>query len=460
MHAGARPLEILLVEDEADIAGPLAELLEDQGHRVRVEHDGHGGLARLRQSPYDLMISDIRLPKMDGLELFDWVQRNTPATSVVLMSAYGSIPEAVSALRKNAVHYLRKPFEIDELLEAVDQVAERVLIHSSRDTPSDAKDPVGSAIIGVSPVMSALVERLAAIAASEASVLIHGETGSGKEVVAQAIHRASSRRNGPFIAVNCGALPDSLVESELFGHERGAFTGALQRRDGKFVAASGGTIFLDEVTEMPLPSQVKLLRVLQERVVRPVGSNKYIETDVRVLAATNGNLREILREGAFREDLFYRLKVLDVHLPPLRERRADLPLLVGQFLHQFADPEKDPPRISAYAWALLRRYPFPGNVRELQHAIHHAVVLSGGEVIQPQHLPDDIRGTTTRDRRRPRLSEAMAGFEEEFILRTLEEAGWSKTRAAELLGISRKNLWEKLKRYEVQVPRRSKPPSA
>ncbi len=448
------PLEVLLVEDEADIAEPIAECLSDEGYNVHVASDGKRGLESLSSRHYDVMISDIRLPEMDGLALFDWTRENAPNTAVILMSAYGSVSEAVNALRHNAVHYLRKPFEIDELLATVEEVAERTLAQRLADESggSQTDASIATAILGNTPGMVALKHRLSAIARSDAPVLIHGETGTGKEVTARAIHLASKRKDGPFVAINCGALPETLIESELFGHERGAFTGAVQRRLGKFAEAENGTLFLDEVTEMSPACQVKLLRVLQEGVVQPLGGTGTTPVNARVVAATNTDGRELVGHDQFRQDLLYRLKVLDIRLPPLRDRRADIPLLVEHFLRKFGLSLRDPSTVSPFAWALLRQYPFPGNVRELEHAIHHAVVLSDGGTIDACHLPEEIRGSAETQRtgeRRATLSEATAAFERQFITRTLDELDWSKKRVAARLGISRKNLWEKIRRYGI-----------
>lgn len=447
------PLEVLLVEDEADIAEPIAECLSEEGYNVHVASDGKSGLESLSAKHYDLMISDIRLPEMDGLSLFDWTRENAPNTAVILMSAYGSVSEAVNALRHNAVHYLRKPFAIDELLTTVEEVAERTLAQrlANEGVSPETDKAIAKAILGNTPSMVALKHRLSAIARSDAPVLIHGETGTGKEVAARAIHNASKRKDGPFVAINCGALPETLIESELFGHERGAFTGAVQRRLGKFVEADGGTLFLDEVTEMSPACQVKLLRVLQEGVVQPLGGTGTTAVNARVLAATNTDVRDLVGNDHFRQDLLYRLKVLDIRLPPLRDRRADIPLLVEHFLQKFGLSLRDPSTVSPFAWALLREYPFPGNVRELEHAIHHAVVLSDGGTIDACHLPEEIRGSSDARsaERRATLSEATAAFERQFIIRTLDELDWSKKRVAARLGISRKNLWEKIRRYGI-----------
>ena len=287
--------------------------------------------------------------------------------------------------------------------------------------------------------------------ASDAPVLISGESGSGKELVARSLHTVSPRKDRPFVAINCAAFPETLIEAELFGHERGAFTGAVRRREGRFKAANGGTLFLDEVAELPLMVQAKLLRVLQDGTIEPLGTNTPLKVDVRIISATHRNLKERISEALFREDLYYRLNVLDIRVPPLRERRSDLPVLVEHFLRKFLGDEADLPSISPRAWAALSEYDFPGNVRELEHAIQHALVLSRGETIDIQHLPEDVAGQHLPSDQAPEpgglrpLATAVKEFEREYLQRALGIAEGKKTRAAELLGISRKNLWEKMR---------------
>jgi DNA-binding NtrC family response regulator len=303
--------------------------------------------------------------------------------------------------------------------------------------------------------MSRLLEMLDTIAQSDAPVLIAGETGTGKELVARRIHELSERRTGPFVAVNCAAFPETLLEAELFGHEAGAFTGAVKKRDGRFVAASGGTLLLDEVGEIPPMAQAKLLRVLQEGAVEPLGTNESKKVDVRVLAATHRDLKERIKEGLFREDLYYRLNVLDVSIPALRDREGDLPILVQYFLERFSRG-KSPPSISPPAWAALSKHPFYGNVRELEHAIQRAVVLSRGQEIRIEHLPDEIAGQSKGAPAKAetggirQLTVVLKEFEREYILRALEAADGKKARAADMLGISRKNLWEKCKALGIE----------
>jgi DNA-binding NtrC family response regulator len=450
-------LNILLVDDEPDLRVSLGQVLRDEGHTVDVAPDGEAAMARLASHPFHLVVSDVRLPKLDGLTLLRRIRRDFPSTEVLLMTAYGSIGDAVSAMKDCAVDYLTKPFDIDELVTVVDRVDDRRRL---RDEHAQARAEIaerhgGAYVVGRSPAILQLLEKIDTIADTQAAVLLTGESGTGKELVARMLHEHSRRRERPLVVVNCAAVPPSLIEAELFGHERGAFTGAIKKREGRFKAADGGTLFLDEVGEMPLETQSKLLRVLQEGELVPVGSNVSVKVDVRVVSATNRDLRTMVGEGRFREDLYYRIKVFDLHLPPLRERRGDLALLVEQFLHEFRPGEPELPVLSPAAWAALRDYPFPGNIRELRHAIQHASILARGDEIDVAHLPPEISGKTEtpEGERAHSLVEAMEEYEKELILRTIRGTGEKRQRAAKLLGISRKSLWKKLTKYGLQTRR-------
>ena len=449
-------LDILLVDDEPTIRLSVGDALEDAGHRVTRAADGEAAARHISEHRFDAVISDIRMPGMDGLTLFRRIRDRSPETDVILITAYGAVEDAVAALKEGARDYLTKPFDTAELLLRVDRLAER---HALTRALADARRTLAerapeSIIIGRSPPMVRLIERIETFAAADAPVLILGESGTGKELVARELHRHGSRASGPFVAVHCAAFPETLIEAELFGHERGAFTGAVRRRDGRFRAADRGTLFLDEVAEIPLPAQAKLLRVLQEGTFEPLGTNTPVRVDVRIVSATHRDLKQCVAAGTFREDLYYRLRVLDVKVPPLRARPGDLPLLVEHFLARFAGP--NPPIVSPAAWEALARHAFPGNVRELEHAIQHAVVLARGDEIRRRHLPDDIVGDTTDATTEPDegkllpLADALATFERAYLLRALREAGGRKAQTAELLGISRKNLWEKLKAHGVR----------
>jgi DNA-binding NtrC family response regulator len=446
-------LDVLLVDDEPDIELLAGEALRDAGHRVTAVKDGAAALEMVRVRAFDLMICDIRLPKLDGLSLFRQTRQQSPDTTVILMTAFAAVQDAVAAVKEGAHDYLTKPFEIDEITLRVKRIAEhRALLRELEVARAAlASDGMSDVIVGRSVQMLRLLDRVNTIAPSHAPVLLQGESGTGKELVARALHERGARRGKAFVAVNCAAFPETLLEAELFGHERGAFTGAVKKRDGRFRAAHGGTLLLDEVAEMSLPSQAKLLRVLQEGVIEPLGTNESVRVDVRVISATNRNLKERVVEGLFREDLYYRLNVLNVDIPPLRERKGDLPLLVQYFLRKLGKPGAVAPRLSQAAWTALSQFAFPGNVRQLEHAIQHAVVLSCGADIDMQHLPRDIAhagdiilaGSAVP---RP-LGAALKEFEREYLLRALAEAEGKRTLAAEILGISRKNLWEKLRMH-------------
>ncbi len=443
------PLEVLLVDDEPTLRLSVGDALEDAGHRVTRAADGRRALELVKAQVFDAVVTDIRMPGLDGLSLFRAVRDLAPQTQVILMTAYGAVEDAVGALREGAYDYLTKPFDVSELVLRVGRIAEQRTLRDELDRARTelARQDSTQEIIGRCPAMVRLLERVDTLAPSDAPVFIQGESGTGKELVARRLHDLSARGGGAFVPVHCAAFPETLIEAELFGHERGAFTGAVRRRDGRFKVASGGTLFLDEVAEIPLPAQAKLLRVLQEGIIEPLGTSEPMRVDVRILSATHRDLRRRVREGAFREDLYYRLKVLDVRVPPLRERRADLPLLVEHFLRKF---DENSPGLSPRAWAALKVHDFPGNVRELEHAIHHAAVVARGEEIQLEHLPEDLVGDAVpgpedEEGELPPLSTAVRAFELDYIRRALRLAGGRKTKAAEMLGISRKNLWEKLK---------------
>ncbi len=455
-------LDILLVDDEPDFRVLVGDALRDAGHRVSLAANGAEGLAQISSNVFDVMICDIRLPKVDGLTLFRRVRQESPGTDVILITAHAAVSDAVSALKEGAYDYLTKPFDVDEIILQMQRIAtqralKRELEQARAELSQRKSNGTGQGagtIIGRSPPMLRLADRIETIAQSDAPVLITGESGTGKELVARTLHERSTRRAKPFIAVNCAAFPETLLEAELFGHERGAFTGAVKRRDGRFKAADGGTLLLDEIAEVPLPAQAKLLRVLQEGTVEPLGTNESTKVDVRIISATHRNLRDRIKEGRFREDLYYRLNVLDIEIPPLRERRSDMPLLLQYFLNKFTPAGKSPPTISPRAWAVLSQYHFPGNVREFAHAIEHAVVLAGGGEIEVEHLPGGITGTSEGSASSPAgslrsLSAALKEFEHEYLMRALAQSNGKKMKAAEILGISRKNLWEKLRLHGI-----------
>ncbi len=444
-------LDILLVDDEPEIRLPLGEALREIGHRVALAADGDEAMRCLDRQTFNLVVSDVRLPKGDGFTILRRVRDQQPDTDVILMTAFGTIQEAITAVRETAIEYLTKPFELPDVLAMVGRIDERWrLLHDLAAARAElAARQAGHMIEGHSPAIAQLRERIGAIADSPAAVLLTGESGTGKELAARMIHAASDRRDGPFVAVNCAAVPAPLMEAELFGHERGAFTGAVKRRDGRFKAADGGTLFLDEIGEMPLDVQAKLLRVLQEGSFEPIGTNTTVKVDARLVSASNRPLRSSGGEGGFRQDLYYRIKVFDLHMPPLRERLSDLPILVEHFLREFTAAGQTPPTLAPAAWAALQGYDYPGNVRELKHAIQHATILARGQEIRVHHLPSEFHGGSTalaNERVEP-LSAVMKQFERDYIARTLELAAGERRKAAEMLGISRKNLWEKMVKH-------------
>ena len=447
-------LSILVADDEPLLRMTVGDALRTRGHHVVTVSDGAQAVAAAQGHVFDLVVSDIRLPKLDGLAVMHDVQGRAPSTVVFLITAYGSISDAVAAIKEGAYDYITKPFEMQELLLRVDRISERRDMRTELEAARAALAARSSdeLLVGRTPTMVRLQERIDAIADSHAPVLVAGESGTGKELVARTIHDRSPRRDKPFIAINCAAFPETLIEAELFGHARGAFTGAVGKREGRFKAADGGTLLLDELGELPLPAQAKLLRVLQDGSFQPIGTNTTVKVDVRLISTTNRDLKAEVAAGRFREDLFYRINVVDLVIPPLRARRGDIAILSEHFLRRFHARPGEPPAISPAARAALFRHDFPGNIRELMHAIEHALIFSRGREIGVQDLPTAIGGARApeADGTQPRtLSVALGEFEREYLLATLEATDGARGRAAEILGISRKNLWEKLRQHGI-----------
>jgi two-component system, NtrC family, response regulator AtoC len=446
--------DVLLVDDVPTVRLVLSRSLTDAGHRVTSVSDGFEALAEIQRHQFDLVISDVRMPKMDGLTLFRRIRQQAPATDVILITGQAVVADAVAAVKEGVSDYLTKPFDQEELAIKVAHIAERRALQRELAAARAQLDGTGAltGLVGHSPAILRLVERVRTMSGSAAPVLITGESGTGKELVARNLHELGARSGKPFVAVNCAAFPEALLEAEMFGHEAGAFTGAIKRRDGRFKAADGGTLFLDEVAEIPLPAQAKLLRVLQEGTFEPLGTNQSIKVDVRIVSATHRDLKQRIADGKFRQDLYYRLNVLDIAIPPLRERREDLPILVEYFLRRFTPANQPPMSLAPRAWAVLSQHPFPGNIRELEHAIEHAVVVAKGKPIDLEHLPADIAGPATGHAIVPELltlAEAVAAFERAYLQRALDVTEGKRSKAAELLGISRKSLWEKLRAHNI-----------
>ncbi len=436
---------ILVVDDEKLMREYLKELLEPE-YRVDTAASALDALKMLRDEVYDLVITDLRMPKMDGIELLKHVNDISPGTQVIVLTAYGSVESAVEAMKLGAYDYIGKPIQSpDEMELKIRRAIERgKLIRENLYLRRELEKKLKYDIVGKSPKMQEVFEKIAAVAKSDITVLITGETGTGKELVARAIHENSHRKDGMFVPVNCGAIPENLLESELFGHEKGAFTGAYRREIGSFEMANGGTIFLDEIGEMSPHLQVKLLRVLQNGEFQRVGSPKVLKTDARVIAATNADLQKAVEEGRFRQDLYYRLNVVNIKLPPLRERREDIPLLVHHFLNKYG-PDKE---VAPETMKMLLSYDWPGNVRELENVIESGCVLSKTNLITPDDLPDYLREASKRKHRLPSDGDmSLAAVEREHIKYVLDQNGWNITRSAEILGIDRVTLYNKIKKY-------------
>lgn len=464
---------ILVVDDEKNIRRVLQALLEGHGHDVDDAGDGDEARALLRRSDgaYDLVLTDLRMPNCDGLELLRWTRESNPDTPVVLLTAHGTVDVAVEAMREGAFDFITKPFDEAELSGIVDRALAQREANRQRAYPLEPVTEEGdeeaqrvlSELIGVSPPMRELFALMRKVAPSPTTILLRGESGTGKELVGSAIHRLSGRASSPFVAVNCTAIPETLFESELFGHERGAFTGAVASRPGRFELANGGTLFLDEIGELPGPMQVKLLRVLQERVVMRIGGMKILPVDVRLVAATNADLEKMVEEGSFREDLFYRLNVVPIRLPPLRERPTDIPVLISHFSERFSERLGRSVRaITPDAIKAMVEYSWPGNIRQLENIVERMVLLAEGEELTLDDLPAEVvegerdpeAGVdTARDGPLPSgklkeiVKERSQQLERDLISAALGEEDGNVTRAAKRLGISRKGLQMKMKEY-------------
>ena len=445
----AEVLRILVVDDEPAQLELVGGFLARHGFDVVLATKGREALARFSREPFDLILTDQKMPDLSGLELIEAVRAQNPETALIVMTAYGTIETAVAAMKAGASDYLTKPVNLDELLHRIRQVEERRrLLTENRELREALRERHRlEGIIGESGRMQEVLSLVKRVAPSEATVLIRGESGTGKELIAKAIHYASPRAGGPLVRVNCAALPEGLLESELFGHEKGAFTGAVSARKGRFELADGGSLFLDEIGDLPLHLQVKLLRVLQEREFERVGSSRAMAVNVRVLAATHRDLEALVRAGRFRDDLFYRINVVTIVLPPLRERREDIASLIDHFLKKFAGANhKEIAGLTREARELLLRYDYPGNVRELENIIERAVVLTRDGVIGPDDLPLTLHDAGEETPKPGSLPAAVEEIERQMIQDALVRAGGVQTRAAELLGISERVLRYKLKK--------------
>lgn len=438
--------EVLLVDDDPDLLKLISLRLSSAGYTVRTADSGEAALAALSVGRPAAVISDLKMPGIDGIALFEAIHRQHPTLPVIILTAHATIPDAVAATQRGVFGFLTKPFDSQELLH---KVAEAVKLGGFASTSTSANGGDWRAgFITRSPKMEDLLRQAKRVADSDAAVLLHGESGTGKELLAQAIHRASRRAGAPFVAVNCGAIPEPLLESELFGHARGAFTGAVQAHKGLFQAAHGGTLFLDEIGDMPLALQVKLLRVLQESEVRPVGAAQSISVDVRIISATHRDLDAQKATGQFREDLYYRLNVVSLRLPPLRERREDIPLLATHFLRKLAERYKrTPPALAPEAIALLIAAPWPGNVRQLLNLLEQAIALATTSVIPASLIQNGLREDPGR---LMPFEEARKQFEREYLVKILKITGGNVTQAANLAKRNRTEFYKLLQRHSLE----------
>jgi two-component system NtrC family response regulator len=452
-------VKILIAEDEKTQRDLLEGFLMKEGFSVEAVANGKEVLHKLEGDFFDIALVDYKMPELDGLQTLREIRKLYPDLPVVMMTAYGTVETAVASMKEGALDYLTKPIDLDELLLMLQKVIERSnLIKENKELKIQLQERYAFPhIIYGSPKMEEVMGLVARVAPSQTTILIRGESGTGKELIANAIHYASPRAGKPWVKVSCAAIPETLLESELFGHEKGAFTGATQKRIGRFEEADGGSIFLDEIGDLSPGTQVKLLRILQDKEFQRLGSNFSLKTDVRVITATHRNLEETIKKGLFREDLYYRLDVISIALPPLRERREDIPLLIDHFLKKYSqENQKSVSEISKEARTLLLRYPYPGNVRELENLIERAVVLCRGEMITTQDLPFHIKEETPEkpwisSKKTKSLPESLEEIERDSIIKALHQHQGIQTKAAESLGISERVLRYKMKKYGIRL---------
>ncbi|HHT9137204.1 MAG TPA: sigma-54-dependent transcriptional regulator [Candidatus Wunengus sp. YC60] len=443
---------ILVIDDNEEHASATAEALQKVGYKCRIATSGKEGLKIIEAGEIDIVITDLIMHDIDGLQILKTTKERLPEAEVILITGYGTVETAVDAMRKGAATYLLKPININHLRAEINKLVEKQgLVRNNKELHKQLDEKYGlSGIIGNSPKMQKVLTIVNQISGTTATILITGESGTGKELISKIIHNNSPRKNNPLVVLNAAAIPENLLESELFGHEKGAFTGALYQRKGKFEYASHGTLFLDEIGDMPLSTQVKLLRVIEDGVVTRVGSNEAIEVDVRLIAATNQDLEKLIKEGKFREDLYFRLNVVSIKLPPLRERLEDIPLLIDAFLREFSRiHNKKVSILSPEARKILYKYPWPGNVRELKNCIESMIVVSMKDTIDTEDIPDHILQRSGETSTAPGLSAGITieEAERELIKSTLATVGGNREEAAKMLGIGERTLYRKLDRY-------------
>ncbi len=443
-------INILIVDDELSVRESLQSWFTEDGYSVDAAENANVALAKLPERAWDIILLDIKMPGMDGLTLLEKIHDQLPDIIVIIITAFGSVDTAVRALKNGAFDYVTKPIDPDELTHLIRNAIRQRLLTRENVLLKESMDQLQRVdlIVGSSPQMEKVYELIRTVAQTDVTVLIRGESGTGKELVARAIHANSARKYFPIIPVNCGALPENLLESELFGHERGAFTGAQYRRKGKFEMADGGTLFLDEIGTLSMKTQIDLLRVFETKQFTRVGGEKTVKIDTRFICATNSDLEQAVRDGTFREDLYYRINVFSIHIPPLRERKSDIPQLANHFVKKFGLMMNKPVReIAPAAMDALVQHTWPGNVRELENAIERAMVVGTPPAIQPEDLPFQLQSRSA-----PPESEALAAVEKAHIARTLEKYNWNITHAAEALTIDRVTLYNKIEKYGLKRP--------
>ena len=442
---------ILVVDDDENVRESLDVFLKSEGYDVETASSGKGALEKTAENSFPLLITDLKLPDIDGLKLYENIKKTNPAVIAVIITGHASINSAVKAIRAGAYDYIEKPFSMGKVLAIVKRALEHArLLDRNTYLNEELKDRYHpDNIVGSAPAMQKVFELIRKVAGTDATVLIRGENGTGKELAARAIHYISRRKNNKFVALSCGALPETLIESELFGYEKGAFTGALSRKTGLFEIADGGTLFLDEIGDLSPMTQVKLLRVLQEKEFQPIGGLKQVKVDIRLVSATNKNLEQAIKEEKFRKDLYYRLNVIQIELPALRDRKDDIPLLVKHFLKKFGSGQT----LTNQTMNLLLEYSWPGNVRELENLIERAVVLSDMGNITPEDLPETVKepkpGSEGQARTLGNFKKARDKFEESFLKKTLDICGGNISKAARRCGISRRHFYQKIKKYGI-----------
>ena len=450
MNQNRKTLQILIVDDEPSVRESLFNWFREDGYECGVARDAYDALTKLSEKSWDIVLLDIKMPGMDGLELQKRIREINSDIIIIMMTAYASVDTAVISLKEGAYDYVVKPFNPDDLSHLIQNVSEKIRLRSENKQLRQSIQQMSriDAIIGESEQMKHVMELVSTVSKSDSTVVIRGESGTGKEVIARAIHSCSNRCFFPIVPVNCGALAESLLESELFGHEKGAFTGAQSRRKGKFEMADHGTLFLDEIGNISPKMQMELLRVLESKQFTRVGGNQTVTVDIRLICATNKNLEKAIEEGTFRDDLYYRINVFTIVLPPLRERRADIPLLARHFIQKYATVMNKPVcDLTPEAVELLTGYPWPGNVRELENAVERAMVVGKPPAITPADLPVQLFSQKTEED--PAL-ESLENMERRHILQVLKKTAWNITQAAEILSIDRVTLYNKIKKYELR----------